>query len=466
MAINQFPQPTGGGGTVTSVTATSPVASTGGTTPVISMPVATTSVSGYLTSTDWNTFNNKTSNTGTVTSVAMTVPTGLSIAGTPITSSGTLDITYTTGYAIPTTASQTNWDSAYTQRLQWDGGSTNLVAATGRTSLGATTVGGNFFTLTNPAAITFPRMNADNTVSALGAATFRTAIGAGTVTSVAALTLGTTGTDLSSTVATGTTTAVITLQVPTASATNRGALSSTDWSTFNNKQAALGFTPVNKAGDTMTGALNLAAGTTSIAPLDFNTGVLLTTATAGAMEFDGIAPYFSVANSTRGAVATEQIIVLTSTNTLTSQTAVQPIFDGGGGSTNGSVTLPIGTYQFECSFALIGMSATSGSFGFALGGLATKTYTYNAQASKGTSLTTASAVTATYNTGAQTTLVTAGTGTVGTAFIKGIIRVTVSNVIIPQVSLTVASAAIIQAGSYFKISPMGDSTVSLVGNWS
>ena len=57
----------------------------------------------------------------------------------------------------------------------------------------------------------------------------------GTVTDVAALTLGTSGTDLSSTVATGTTTPVITLNVPTASATNRGALSSTDWSTFNSK---------------------------------------------------------------------------------------------------------------------------------------------------------------------------------------------------------------------------------------
>jgi hypothetical protein len=46
-------------GTVTSVTATSPVTSTGGATPVIAMPAATTSVSGYLTSTDWNTFNSK-----------------------------------------------------------------------------------------------------------------------------------------------------------------------------------------------------------------------------------------------------------------------------------------------------------------------------------------------------------------------------------------------------------------------
>ena len=63
----------------------------------------------------------------------------------------------------------------------------------------------------------------------------------GTVTSVAALTLGTSGTDLSSTVANGTTTPVITLNVPTASATNRGALSSGDWSTFNGKESVLTF---------------------------------------------------------------------------------------------------------------------------------------------------------------------------------------------------------------------------------
>ena len=105
-------------GTVTGVTGTAPVVSSGGTTPAISMPAATTSVDGYLTATDWNTFNSK---------------------------------------------------------------------------------------------------------------------GSGTVTSVAAITLGTTGTDLSSTVATGTTTPVITLQVPTASATNRGALSAADWTTFNSK---------------------------------------------------------------------------------------------------------------------------------------------------------------------------------------------------------------------------------------
>ena len=73
---------------------------------------------------------------GTVTSVGVSVPTGLSVSNTPITSSGTIAIALATGYAIPTTTSQTNWDTAYTDRLKWDGGSTGLDASIGRTSLG------------------------------------------------------------------------------------------------------------------------------------------------------------------------------------------------------------------------------------------------------------------------------------------------------------------------------------------
>lgn len=70
-----------------------------------------------------------------------------------------------------------------------NGGTGATTAGAARTNLGATTVGANVFTLVNPSAITFPRFNADNTVSALSASDFRTAIGAGTgngsVTSVA-----------------------------------------------------------------------------------------------------------------------------------------------------------------------------------------------------------------------------------------------------------------------------------------
>mgnify|MGYP000064802847 CR=1 FL=1 len=56
---------------------------------------------------------NYSTTTGTVTSVAATVPTGLTVSGSPVTTTGTIAIAYDTGYAIPTTASQTNWDTAY-----------------------------------------------------------------------------------------------------------------------------------------------------------------------------------------------------------------------------------------------------------------------------------------------------------------------------------------------------------------
>ncbi len=76
-----------------------------------------------------------------------------------------------------------------------NGGTGATTAPTARTNLGATTVGSNLFTLTNPSAVTFPRFNADNTVSTLDAATFRTAIGAGTSSTTGTVTsVGGTGT--------------------------------------------------------------------------------------------------------------------------------------------------------------------------------------------------------------------------------------------------------------------------------
>ena len=50
---------------------------------------------------------------GTVSSVDMTVPTGFAISGNPITGTGTLALAFDTGYALPTSAKQTQWDTAY-----------------------------------------------------------------------------------------------------------------------------------------------------------------------------------------------------------------------------------------------------------------------------------------------------------------------------------------------------------------
>lgn len=82
---------------VTSVSGTSPIVSSGGTTPAISIPAATSSVSGYLTSTDWTTFNSRVSSVGGTGTVN-----GLTLTGT-VTSTGNL----TLGGTLSITSSST-----------------------------------------------------------------------------------------------------------------------------------------------------------------------------------------------------------------------------------------------------------------------------------------------------------------------------------------------------------------------
>lgn len=86
-------------GTVTSVGATSPLVSSGGTTPSLSIPAANSTTNGYMSSAYASKLDGitagATANTGTVTSVAASAGTGISVTGSPITTSGTLTITNT-----------------------------------------------------------------------------------------------------------------------------------------------------------------------------------------------------------------------------------------------------------------------------------------------------------------------------------------------------------------------------------
>jgi hypothetical protein len=119
--------------------------------------------------------------------ISLTV-TGSSGASTYNSSTGVFNIpTYTLSGLGGIT--QTAADARYFQI------SNNLsegTAATMRTNIGATTTGSNLLTLANPSAITFIRINADNSVTARSAANFRSDIGAGTgdgtVTSVSGTT--------------------------------------------------------------------------------------------------------------------------------------------------------------------------------------------------------------------------------------------------------------------------------------
>ena len=206
----------GGGGSVTAVTGTAPVVSSGGATPNLSMSSANGTTNGYLLSSDWLIFNGK-FNTPSGTTLQYVRGDG-SLATFPV---------------IP---------------AQY-----NPTAGTGISITG-----------------TYPNQTISNTAPSSG----------GTVTSVAALTLGTTGTNLSSTVANGTTTPVITLNVPDASATNRGALTAANWTTFNNKQAALTLTTTGTSG-----AATLVGATLNVPQYTTPTTLSLTQLTTGSLIF-------------------------------------------------------------------------------------------------------------------------------------------------------------------------------------
>lgn len=74
---------------------------------------------------------------GTVTSVGLSVPTGLTVTDSPITTSGTLAVTFTSGYSIPTTAKQENWDTAYGWGNHASAGYTKLTIGTTATTAAA-----------------------------------------------------------------------------------------------------------------------------------------------------------------------------------------------------------------------------------------------------------------------------------------------------------------------------------------
>jgi hypothetical protein len=195
------------------------------------------------------------------------------------------------------------------------------------------------------------------------------------------------------------------------------------------------------------------------------TADVLGTTTAGALEYDGAALYATPTSAQRGVVNTEQFILLQSPYTLVSQTAAQAMFNV---PTNGQVTLTTGTYQFDCFYSLSSMSSSSGSFGFAFGGSATISQTWMATARKSalTDTATTNPSVTSYNTAANTGLTAANTVTTGFARVNGVVIVTVAGTLIPQISLGVAAAAAVGTGSYFRISPLGTTTVTSVGNWS
>ena len=239
------------------------------------------------------------SGTGTVTSVGLTLPSIFSVTGSPITTSGILAATLAsqspnTVFAGPSSGSSaaptfraltaTDIPTINQNTTGTAATATNIAGGTATQIPYQTSAGSTSFIPAPTTATTYLMWNGSGYTWAGGGSG-----GGGTVTNVSALTLGTTGTDLSSSVANSGTTPVITLNVPTASATNRGALSSADWTAFNGKYSvggALGTpssgTLTNCTGYTasnLSGSIGLTTQVTGVLPIA-NGGTGVSTALA------------------------------------------------------------------------------------------------------------------------------------------------------------------------------------------
>lgn len=145
-------------GTVTDVTGSAPIASSGGANPAISISQATTSTNGYLSSTDWNTFNNKGS--GTVTSVSGTgTVNGLTLTGT-VTSSGSLTLGGTLDLSSPPAIGGTAPAAGTFTTLSDSYGNVRSIPKSGAAKTGsytlATTDNGQFIEVGSGGSITIP----------------------------------------------------------------------------------------------------------------------------------------------------------------------------------------------------------------------------------------------------------------------------------------------------------------------
>lgn len=218
----------------------------------------------------------------------------------------------------------------------------------------------------------------------------------------------------------------------------------------------------------------LSAGTTDRAPLKFTPSgaVLETSPLAGDIEVDsnGFAyGYIADGVSYRGLIPMDQFIVSNAPRSLSPLTSTQSLFSFGFGIP-GSLTVKASTtYFFECMFSLSGMSATSGNCGFNIIGAGTATFSssnFYTNGFDGTTLSSAGGMGGIFVSGSSITsnILPSNTGTGMIVMIKGIIRVNGGGTIIPSINLTTASSATVATNSYFRLTPVGNSSVITPGN--
>jgi len=212
------------------------------------------------------------------------------------------------------------------------------------------------------------------------------------------------------------------------------------------------------------------AGTSTLVPLDFTAGTLVTTPIAGGFEYDGKLPYFTPQGTQRGLMPAAQYYRLNTANVGANVNTAQSVFGA-------SVTLSGSTvYAFEGFYTLLktaGATAHTVSYGFggtatvnnaSFGGLGfasvSSSAPLNTNVFAGFTLSLA-------NTAYTTSLASANVFT--TVRFWGTVSVNAGGTFTPQYILSAApgGAYTVQIGSYINIYPVGTSGANtIVGAWA
>ena len=215
------------------------------------------------------------------------------------------------------------------------------------------------------------------------------------------------------------------------------------------------------------------AGTTALAPILLTSGTNLTSATAGAIEYDGKVVYGTPIGTQRGIVPTQQYYRLDSALAGANATGAQSLFGVG-------VTLSASTvYEFEIVYVLTKTAGATAHFvSISFGGTATVNNILwqalgmtaagplpSTQAIAGTS-----SVVATNSTAAVQIAPTVATaGYINFTTIKGTVSINAGGTFIPQYTLSAAPGGAYSTaiGSYIRINPIGASGAATnVGTWA
>ena len=227
----------------------------------------------------------------------------------------------------------------------------------------------------------------------------------------------------------------------------------------------------NVTGGNIIGFSKPSTGTATIPAILLTSGTNMTTPSAGAIEYDGVAMYGTPNASNRGVLNTSHIIVLASNNTITDSTTAQAVFNVGTAGA-GTITLPASTsYLMEAVYYItraVGTNSHTLSTLFALGGSLTSiAYVAETTSTTGNVL---GAVSRIYGTAATALAVTGASVSATeniTVTIRGIVRTNAAGTFTPQIKYDSApgGAPTVLANSYFQLTPIGTNAVTFVGNW-